>query len=279
MTHLRKSQPDLPIVSAKQNAERGPWSRWPVVLGCALLAAAACDRRVDLGAIGDGAASLLWSATFESGNLSEWTGDGQGGAFNENIAFVPSATTTIAHSGRYAGSVTLSPTASMTSTNYLFRNAPSPAAAYYSAWFYVPSSVTVGAWLSLIHFRGSQTADGNAPFATWDVNLYPRADGSLAAQLYDYSSQINTRQLTPVPVPFDTWVQFEVHFVKATDATGRIEIWQDGALILARVGLATVTNDWLQWDAGGACDALSSSPATVYLDDAAISTARLGKGS
>jgi len=86
-----------------------------VVLGCALLAAAACDRRVDLGAIGDGGASLLWSATFEPGNLSEWMGDGHGGLFNENIniALVPTATTTIAHGGRYAGLVTLSPAAAM----------------------------------------------------------------------------------------------------------------------------------------------------------------------
>ena len=172
---LRDHQPDLPIVPAKQNAECGPRSRWPVVLGCALLAAAACDRRVNLGAIGDGGASLLWSATFEPGNLSEWMADGHGGLFNENIniALVPTATTTIAHSGRYAGLVTLSPAAGMTSTNYLFRNAPAPTAAYYSAWFYIPSSVTIGTWLSLTHFRGSQTADGNNLSAIWDVNLYP----------------------------------------------------------------------------------------------------------
>jgi hypothetical protein len=252
-----------------------------VVLGCALLAAAACDRRVDLGAIGDGGASLLWSATFEPGNLSEWMGDGHGGLFNENIniALVPTATTTIAHGGRYAGLVTLSPAAGMTSTNYLFRNAPAPTAAYYSAWFYIPSSVTIGTWLSLTHFRGSQTADGNNLSAIWDVNLYPLPDGTLAAQLFDYVNQKNTRQAAPIPVLFDTWVQFEVYFVKATDATGRIEVWQDGTLILEREGLATVPTDWLQWDAGGACDALSSSPATVYVDDAAISTARLGSGS
>ncbi|HEY6475975.1 MAG TPA: heparin lyase I family protein [Polyangia bacterium] len=252
-----------------------------MLLGCALFAPGACDRRVDLGEIGDGASSLLWSATFEPGNLSEWMGDGHGGLFNENIniALVPSTTTTIAHGGHYAGLVTLSPTAGMTSTNYLFRNAPTPTAAYYSAWFYIPSSVTVGTWLSLTHFRGSQTGDGNNLSAIWDVNLYPLPDGSLAAQLFDYAGQKNTRQPTPVPVLFDTWVQFEVHFVKATDATGRIEVYQDGTLILERVGLATVTNDWLQWDAGGACDALSSSPATVYLDDATISTIPLAGGS
>jgi hypothetical protein len=81
-----------------------------------------------------------------------------------------------------------------------------------------------------------------------------------------------------VPVPFDTWVQFEVYFVKATNATGRVAVYQNGTLILDREGLATVTNDWLQWDAGGACDALTSSPSTIYIDDATISTLRLGPG-
>jgi Polysaccharide lyase len=252
-----------------------------VAVGCALLATAACNRQVDLGTIGDGGASLLWTATFEPGNLSEWIGDGQGGTFNENIAadLVPTATTVVAHTGRYSGSLTLSPAAGMTSTNYLFRNAPSPAAAYYSAWFYIPSSVVVGTWLSLTHFRGSQTADGNNLSAAWDVNLYPRADGSLVAQLFDYANQANWRQTVPVPVPVDTWVQFEVYFVKATDASGQVQVWQDGTLILERVGVSTLANDWLQWDAGGACDALTSSPATVYVDDAAISTVRVGTGS
>jgi hypothetical protein len=266
-------------VSAKQNAERGRWISGSAVVGCALVAMSGCDRSVYLGNIGDGSASLLWSATFEPGNLSEWTGDGNGGAFGD-INLVPTVTTVVAHSGRYAGLLTLAPTAGMTSTNYLFRDAPSPAAAYYSAWFYVPSTVTVGTWLSLTHFRGSTTGDGNNLSAIWDVNLYPRTDGSLAAQLFDYSTQQNSRQpnVVPLPFPFDTWVQFEVYFVKAIGPTGRIQVWQDGTLILERDAVATVTNDWLQWDAGGACDALTSSPATVYIDDAAISTVRVGTG-
>jgi hypothetical protein len=271
-------------VSAKKNAVRGRRIWRAGAVRCALLAlvaASGCGRSVYLGNIGDGAASLLWSASFEPGDLSEWIGDGQGGMLNENInpQLIPTATTAVAHGGRYAGLMTLSPTAGMTSSNYLFRNAPSPKAAYYSAWFYVPSSVTVGTWLSLSHFRGSQTAGGETLSAIWDVNLYPRGDGSLAAQLFDYNRQQNWRQTFPLPVPFDTWVQFEVYFLKATDPTGKIQVWQDGTLIFERDGLATVTNDSFQWDAGGACDALTSSPATVYVDDAAISTVRVGPGS
>lgn len=261
--------------AAGRSADRrrlSPGALGPAVL--ALLLAPACQQRVDLGSIGDGSASLLWTATFERGDLSEWLADGQGGNFAENTTLAPAPTTIVAHSGRYAGLVTLSPSASMTSTNYLFRDQPSPKAAYYSAWFYVPSTITVSVWLSLTHFRGSMTGDGDNLYALWDVNLYPRVDGSLAAQLYDYTNQKNYRQPVPVAFPVDAWVQLEVYLVKATDASGRIAVWQDGSLIFDDLG-ATVANDWTEWDAGGASDELAPSPAAVYLDDAAISTTRL----
>jgi hypothetical protein len=274
-------------VSAKQNLARGNRGWRTGVAGCALVilvglvggvGMSACDRRVDLGTIGDGAASLLWSASFERGDLSEWTGDGQGSMFYDNInGKFPAVTGALAHGGRYAGLLTLSPTMGMTSTNYLFRNAPSPDAGYYSAWFYIPSTTFVGTWLSLSHFRGL-LAGAPGLSAIWDLNLYPLPGGGLAAQLFDFSRQINTRQIVPVPVPFDTWVQFEVYFVKATDATGQIQVWQDGVMILERQGIPTVTTDLLQWDAGAACDALTLPPATVYIDDAMISTARVGVG-
>ena len=42
-----------------------------IIFACASLAAAACGQRVHLGEIGDGGANVLWSATFEPGDLSE----------------------------------------------------------------------------------------------------------------------------------------------------------------------------------------------------------------
>lgn len=253
-------------------------ARTPLALAC-LLACGACQKQADLGSIGDGPASILWRGTFEPGNLSEWTGDGEGGPYTQNVAMKSVATTAMAHSGRYSGLMEIAPTASMASTNYLFRNQPSPAAAYYSAWFYVPSTIVVGSWLSLTHFSGSQTGDGKNLFALWDVNLYALPGGGLAAQLYDYVNQVNSRQPTPVPVPLDAWVQFEMFVSKATDATGEVTVWQDDTLILQRTAVSTAPNDWLQWDAGGASDDISPTPADVYMDDAAISLIQLGSGS
>ena len=251
-----------------------------MLLAC-LLACAACARQADLGSIGDGPASVLWRGTFEPGNLSEWTADGEGNAFTPTGGDKPLATLAMAHSGRYGGQFTIAPKASMASTSYLFRNQPSPPQGYYSAWFYVPSTIAVGAWLSLTHFSGSDTGDGKNLSAIWDVNLYPLPAGGLAAQLYDYrGTGFNLRQTIPVPFPVDTWVQLEVYLSKATGPTGEVTVWQDGVQILQRLNVQTVTNDWTQWDAGGAADASTlPSPASVYMDDAAISLVPVGPGS
>ena len=111
-----------------------------MLLAC-LLAVPACARQAELGSIGDGPASVLWRGTFEPGNLSEWTADGEGGSYTQNTSAKPSATLAMAHNGHYAGLFTIAPTASMMSTGYLFRNQPSPPQGYYSAWFYVPSTI------------------------------------------------------------------------------------------------------------------------------------------
>jgi hypothetical protein len=246
-----------------------------------VLADAACTRQADLGSIGDGPASVLWRGTFEPGDLSEWTGDGEGNVYTQNTGGAnPAATTAMAHSGRYGGIFTIAPSASMASTSYLFRDQPSPPEGYYSAWFYVPSTIAVGAWLSLTHFSGSETGDGKNVFAIWDVNLYPLPTGGLAAQLYNYVTGVNTRQTVPVPFPTDAWTRLEVYLSKATGPTGDLTVSQNGVQILQKVNIPTVSNDWVQWDAGGAADATTlPSPSYLYMDDAAISLVPLGPGS
>jgi hypothetical protein len=249
-----------------------------ILIGCLALVAAACDRHVHLGDIGDGAASLLWTATFEPGDLSEWVGDGNGGMYVDNAPVAPAVTTNVVHRGQYAGIATVSPSTGMPSIDYLYRVAPSPPEAYYSAWYYLPPPITLHNYMSLSHFRGSQTGDGNNLMGIWDVNIIPHPDGSLVAHPYNYVTQTNLEEVTPVPVPVGSWVHFEVFLRKAADATGRIAVWQDGVLILDNPNVVTTQTDWVQWDAGGASDGVTPNPAVVYVDDAAISLTRVGPG-
>lgn len=252
------------------------------VVGFATIAASACGRHVDLGTIGDGGASVLWTATFEPGDLSEWLGDGKGGTYTENIMTFPAVTTDVVHRGRYAGVANVATPNGMpggtVSINYLFRNQPSPREAYYSAWYYIPTTVGVRTYLSLSHFRCSHTGDGNDLFGFWDVNLIPRPDGQLQAHLYNFVTTSNVEEPIPTPVPLGTWVHFEVMLLKAADATGRVTVWQDGVQILDDPNVITVETDWVQWDAGVASTDIFPTPAVIYMDDAAISLSRLGPG-
>jgi len=265
--------------------------RWILVLlsGCAVLASPGCDSHVPLGTFSASLPNILWSATFEPGNFSEWEQDGDGGEYKENAAASPTVTTELAHGGRYAGKSTMGPTAGspgMASSNYFYRTQPSPTEAYYGAWYYIPSTVTVRSWLSLVHFRCSTTGDGKNVVPVWDLNVWPVRDGSLppgtlpigslTTHFYNFLTLVNADQLVTQAVPTDQWVHFEVLIRKAADATGRVTIWQDDQMIIDLQNIATFSTDWVEWDAGGASNDLSPSTASIYVDDATISLERLG---
>jgi hypothetical protein len=256
------------------------------VVASTAIGAMACDQHISLGIIGDGGAAVLWTATFEPGDITEWTQGGMGGTYTENMNDptnpFPMAMSGMAHRGQYAGAISISTPNGVpggpVSINYLYRDHPSPKQAFYSAWYYIPSSVMVGTYLSLSHFRVSHTNDGNDLAPAFDLNLIP-INGVLRAQLYDYVMGTNTQELIPMPVQLSTWVHFEIMFLKAADKTGHITVWQDGVQIIDDPPpLTTAVTDWVQWDAGGASNDILPTPAVIYMDDAAISLARLGPG-
>lgn len=261
-----------------------------ILSGCAALAAGVgCDSHVPLGMFSAAAPNILWSATFEPGDPSEWLQGGEGGLSKENAASSPTVTTELAHNGRYAGKSTMGPTAGslgMPSSNYFYRTQPSPTEAYYGAWYYIPSTVTVRSWLSLIHFRCSTSGDGMNVIPVWDLNIWPVRDGSLPAgtlpigalttHFYNFLTLVNADPVALPAVPVDQWVHFEVLVRKATDATGQLTVWQDDVMIIDLQNVPTFSTSWVEWDIGGASNDLAPSTASIYVDDATISLERLG---
>jgi hypothetical protein len=231
----------------------------------------------------DAGRGILWSSDFEVGDLSEWTGDGQGGIYQESASALPTTVASQGHGGGMrAGRITVTPPASaMVCVNYIYRQAPMPADAYYSAWFWFPLLFSIPNYLNIIHFAGSTTNDDRALVSIWDVDLQSQADGSLAAYLFqfpvpNFASGRSYDEATPVPVPIMSWVHFEVLFRKASDNTGRIAVWQDGTLVLEVNDVATIPTDFLRFNIGGASRDITPAPADILVDDAAISTVRLG---
>jgi hypothetical protein len=245
--------------------------------------ATACGRHVFLGgSLGDAGNTdagngILWRALFESGDVSEWTGDGKGGIYMDPHSTAPAASAYVAHRGRFSGIATFAPT-SPAAWSYLYRDQPSPPDAYYGAWFFIPASLQINSWLSLHHFGYHQTEGASEVLPVWDFHVYPTANGTLAARLYESSSTKSFDQSSPLPVAPATWVHFELRFRKAADATGQITVWQDETQILDVTGIVTAPTEWGQWDAGGGSNDATPSPASVYVDDATISLARVGTG-
>ena len=249
-----------------------------MLAACVALGATACGRHVYLGSLGDGGGTgILWQATFEPGDLSEWLSDGHGGIYMDSLAGVPAPTQDQAHRGSFSGIATFSPV-TVTSFSYLFREQPSPPEAYYGAWFFIPTTLQINSWLSLHHFGYHPTAGSTDTMPVWDFHVYPTSNGALAARLYESSTVKNFEQPDPVPVATATWIHFEIFYRKAADATGEIIVWQDGVQILDLANALTAPTDWVQWDAGGGSNDIAPSPAFVYLDDATISLARVGTG-
>ena len=256
---------------------------------CAALAGAGCDSHVPRGKFSAAVTNILWSATFEPGDLSEWQRDSDGGLYKENAASSPTVTSELTHNGHYAGKSTMGPTGptpGMPSLSYFYRTQPSPAEAYYGAWYYIPSTLTIRSWLSLIHFRCSTSGDGMNVVPVWDLNIWPVRDGSLppgtlpvgalTTHFYNFLTLVNADQVVIPSVPTDQWVHFEVLLRKAANATGRVTIWQDDVMIIDLQNIPTFATDWVEWDVGGASDDLSPSTASIYIDDATISLERLG---
>jgi hypothetical protein len=143
-----------------------------------------------------------------------------------------------------------------------------PKSAYYGAWYYVPAPATnTGNW-NLLHFRGSNVANGPT-HGLWDVSLINEPDGALATSVFDF---IRMRTLEAGPaIPIDQWFHLEVFFQRSCGATGEFKLYRDGQPVLDVVGPSDDTA-WGGWHVGNFANALSPAVSTVYVDDVTIST-------
>ena len=251
-----------------------------MLAACVALGATACGRHIYLAArdgAGGTGSGILWQATFETGDLSEWLGDGNGGIYMDNLASAPAPTpgpgaprllqrhrhlrADDGHVFQLPVSRATEPSRGVLRRLVLHSRVPAGQILAEPAPFRLPPKR---------RRRGDHPALG--------LQRLPGPDGNLIAHLYDSTAVANTDQTNPIPVPVAKWVHFEILYRKAADATGRITIWQDGVQILDLANVVTAPTDWVQWDVGGGSNDIAPSPATVYFDDATISLTRVGVG-
>lgn len=231
------------------------------------------------GQIGVGS-DVLWTALFEGDSFGEWTGISGG-----NAQAFPAPPNTVAvssdraHRGSFAANLTITAGPDGAQENAVLSRAGNlPEEAYYSAWFYLTRTVTVGTFWVIVKFRTRDNADD--PSTTnelYDLDLINMASGEMTLQLYDHRTAANIALDVADPVvPVGNWFQIEAYYRNAADTTGRVTYWLNGQKIVDVTGQPTGPTPWVEWDACSVAENLNPSTTTLYVDDCAVSLTRVG---
>ena len=189
------------------------------MLAALVALAAGCGPRLDVGS------DVLWTGLFEGDTFDEWTADGGGAAlaFPEPPNVIEVSSERVRH-GSFA--------AKLTSTR---RRAARTAARcsraralrcrrrrYYSAWYYLPRSITVGDYWVIFKFRQQ---DQTTMDELYDLDLINLDTGEMSLQLYDHRRQADVPLDVASPVvPVGQWFQIEAFYRNAQDATRTADV-------------------------------------------------------
>jgi hypothetical protein len=219
----------------------------------------------------DTLATVLWSTSLESGDFSDWSLGGAvtGGTYQQRVT--ASVSDQRAHTGSHAIQLDYD-TADGTDHMAEFYRRVEPGPAYYSAWFLLPEArAPTTYWTLLYFFTEGQAGNSNTRRGLWDVNL-----GRQAIEFFNETNRRTTPPTPRIPYPIGQWFHLEAYFAYEPPRNGHIIVWQDGQPLIDVPDLGVAPSENLYWGIGSDTDGLTPSSFTMYVDDAAISTARLG---
>jgi hypothetical protein len=209
----------------------------------------------------------------------------------------------MAHTGRYGNALTIynadgngsSPGVRMTYQGRNLTNKTDPEnlpnSAYYSAWFFIPEHVSVGqqsGWnifqWKTGYFNGTQRTARALYWHDLDdygnelyLELFTRVNSS-GTWVSGWADNI---AVSPIPVPIGQWFHLESYYKWDSTGNGRVTSWLDGVKIWDIGGLTTEF-DWpynvykREWTVNNYARETTPTTHTLYVDDAAVSTTRLG---
>jgi hypothetical protein len=237
-------------------------------------------------------AGVLWSADMETGDLSQWSAPiagpasslGPGGAIENSGIAATMASTDFAHSGKYSAKLTITTPDTPTSGARLFRWAEPQkyAQLYYSVWYYIPQSYTPSLFWNVLQWKSKHLVSGvmtSDPFFTLEVGALPT--GEMYFYLGDDHSNVTYQQAPQnvMFIPVGRWFNVEAFYQCDGAGAGRVTIWQDGTQLWDVQNVDTRYADGdCQWSVNNYSSGLTPATATIYIDDAAISTAPIQSG-
>lgn len=150
-----------------------------------------------------------------------------------------------------------------------------PESAYYGAWYLITEPLTdPGTAWNLWHFAAGQ-ANTMLP-ALWDVSLVKGAQaGDWELVVYDplaASPNDGTyRSADHKTVPIGSWFHIELFLKRASDGSGKIALYQDGALLFEHANLKSDASPFTQWYVGDWAEKAMPANSSLYVDDVSIS--------
>ncbi len=205
-----------------------------------------------------------FNSSFENGTTSEWDGDGGGQSIGG-----ASVSQNVAHSGSHSwmgyndSTLAVPFNYSAKLLRWRFNNSE----AYYSAWFYWPSSYGVTD-IGDNYVNIFQWKEGGAPFDPPWIVIAKNFSGVDEFGIHDYFGADITR--TGIAIPKNTWFNITA-YMKASTTVGELVVWIDGQLAYNRSGLNTLgTASTLMWGVGNYGTPGIGPGKQLYVDDAVV---------
>ena len=181
-----------------------------------------------------------------------------------------------AHTGEYAVKFTIDTSSDSSQAAYLFYWDTLPNAAYYSAWYYVPSNIETEVWWNIMQWKSTYNGDSDysRPVFVLDGAIFGQTAISLC-HLPDKNVDKVCWKQTQVAIPRDQWFQIEVYYERSK-TNGHVIVWQDGVKLFDITGYPTVLSDGtLHYSVNHYTDGMSPDVSSIYIDDVVISYDRL----
>ena len=150
-----------------------------------------------------------------------------------------------------------------------------PESAYYGAWYLIPEALTEAPspW-NLWHFTGGDGPNQVLP-GLWDVSLVKGAQaGDWELVVKDPLAPANEgtyRSADHKRIPIGSWFHIELFLKRATDASGKIALYQDGVLLFEQANLKSDASKFTQWYVGDWAESATPANSSLYVDDVSIS--------